>query len=133
MAKKLDPIISEFDTQEEADSYDTWFRARVQAALDDTRPTIPHDEVMAQLRATIDAAAERKRASGFEEDGSASGKLDPLVSEFETQEQADSYDRWFRAKVHAGIADIRPRVPHDEALARLRATIDRVAAQKKLG
>jgi hypothetical protein len=58
-------------------------------------------------------------------------KLDPIISEFETQEQADSYDKWFRAKVQAGIADPRPRVPHDEAMARLRATINRVAAEKK--
>jgi hypothetical protein len=36
--KKLDPIISEFDTQEEADGYDRWFRAKVQASLDDPRP-----------------------------------------------------------------------------------------------
>ena len=132
MAKKLDPIISEFDTQEEADSYDAWFRAKVQASLDDPRPGIPHDEVMAQLRATIDAAAERKKAAGFEEEsGAAPGKLDPIVSEFETQEQADSYDRWFRAKVQAGIDDPRQRVPHDQAMSRLRATSDRVAAQKK--
>ena len=131
MARKLDPIISEFDTQEEADSYDAWFRAKVQASRDDLRPGIPHDVVMAQLRATIDAVAESKKASGFEEESGASGRLDPIVSEFETQEQADSYDRWYRSKVQAGIDDSRPRIPHDKAMARLRATIDRVAAQKR--
>ena len=40
-------------------------------------------------------------------------KLDPRVSEFETEEQAASYDRWFRAKVEAALNDDRPGVPHD--------------------
>lgn len=29
--------------------YDAWFRARVQEALDDSRPAIPHDEVEAHF------------------------------------------------------------------------------------
>lgn len=131
MAKKLDPIISEFDTQEEADSYDAWFRQKVQAALDDPRPGIPHDQVMAELRATIDAVAERKKASGFEESGPATGKLDPLISEFETQEDADSYDRWFRAKVEKSLADPRPGIPHDQVMAELDAIIAAAEARKK--
>ena len=60
MAKKLDPIISEFDTQEEADSYDAWFRETVQAGIDDPRPRIPHDQVMSEMRAIIDAATRRQ-------------------------------------------------------------------------
>lgn len=47
------------DTEEQADSYDRWFRAKVQAALDDSRPGIPHDEVMAEMRALI--ASKRKK------------------------------------------------------------------------
>ncbi|MFT4178460.1 MAG: antitoxin [Thermomonas sp.] len=58
-------------------------------------------------------------------------KLDPRVSEFETEEQAESYDRWFRAKVQAAMKSDRPRVPHDEAIARVRATIAQVAANRK--
>jgi hypothetical protein len=132
MAKKLDPIISEFDTQEEADSYDAWFRRKVEQALNDPRPGIPHDEVMAQLRATIDAAAEAKKARGFEEEsGAASDRLDPIVSEFETQEQADSYDRWFRQQVQAGIDDPRPRIPHDQVMSEMRAIIDAAIAKQK--
>lgn len=49
----LSPIVSEFDTQEQADSYDRWFRAKVQESLDDPRPTIPHDVVMARMRALL--------------------------------------------------------------------------------
>ncbi|KXU38041.1 hypothetical protein AXE65_00540 [Ventosimonas gracilis] len=54
---RLDPLIYEFDTEEEATSYDRWFRAKVQEALDDPSPSIPHDEV----RARIEAAVERQR------------------------------------------------------------------------
>ena len=49
----LDPRVSEFETQEQADSYDLWFRAKVQAAMDDPRPGIPHDQVMAPMDARI--------------------------------------------------------------------------------
>ncbi|SEN71317.1 type II toxin-antitoxin system RelB family antitoxin, partial [Halomonas caseinilytica] len=51
MSTPLDPRISEFETQEQADSYDRWFRERVQRSLDDPRPNIPHDEVMAKMEA----------------------------------------------------------------------------------
>ena len=47
------------DTEEDTDSYDRWFRAKVQAALDDPRPGIPHDQVMAEMRALI--ASKRKK------------------------------------------------------------------------
>ena len=49
----LDPRVSEFKTQDQADSYDLWFRAKVQAALDDPRPSIPHDQVTARMDARI--------------------------------------------------------------------------------
>ncbi|AXI82777.1 hypothetical protein FUT69_04930 [Xylella taiwanensis] len=56
----LDPIISEFATEEQAASYDRWFRAKVQASLDDSRPSVPHDQVMAEMDAII-AEAEQHR------------------------------------------------------------------------
>ncbi|QEA40916.1 stability determinant [Pistricoccus aurantiacus] len=43
--------------------------------------------------------------------------LDPIVSEFETQKQADSYDCWFRIKVQEAMGSDKPRLPHDEAMA----------------
>lgn len=52
---KLTPIESEFATTEEAEAYDAWFRAEVEKALADPRPGIPHDQVMAELRAMIEA------------------------------------------------------------------------------
>lgn len=54
----LSPIESEFATVEEAESYDRWFRAQVLEAIDDPRPSIPHDQVMAEMREII----ARKRA-----------------------------------------------------------------------
>lgn len=51
--------------------------------------------------------------------------LDPLPPEFATPEEAGAYDAWFRAKVEASLADTRPAIPHDEAVARLDAIIAR--------
>jgi hypothetical protein len=62
MTTALSPIESEFATAEEAEVYDRWFRAKVQASLADKRPTIPHDQVMADMEAII-RAAELKRAA----------------------------------------------------------------------
>ena len=71
--KKLDPRVSEFETEEQAASYDRWFRAKVQASLDDPRPPIPHDEVMAQVRATIKRVAAAKQKN--RPDADATGHL----------------------------------------------------------
>ena len=42
------------------DAYDAWFRAKVQEALDDPRPTAPHAKVMQEAQAVIDG----KRRAG---------------------------------------------------------------------
>jgi DNA-damage-inducible protein J len=34
--------------------YDAWFRAKVQEALEDTRPGIPHNQVMKDIRTRIE-------------------------------------------------------------------------------
>ncbi|WP_374012267.1 type II toxin-antitoxin system RelB/DinJ family antitoxin [Pseudoxanthomonas koreensis] len=41
-------------------THDAWFRAKVQEALTDTRPAIPHQQVMDDAQALID----RKRGAG---------------------------------------------------------------------
>jgi hypothetical protein len=46
----------------EAAAYDKWFRAQVQASIDDPRPSIPHDQVMADAQAVIDAKRLRHAA-----------------------------------------------------------------------
>ncbi|NLS54679.1 stability determinant [Hafnia alvei] len=63
MQKKLSPIVSEFETQEQADSYEHWFKAKVEASMDNNRARLPHDEVMAGARKIIaEAKAKRKLA-----------------------------------------------------------------------
>lgn len=62
MSADLSPIVSEFETEEQAASYDRWFRAKVQASLDDPRPSIPHDQVMAEIRALIESKRNKRDA-----------------------------------------------------------------------
>lgn len=59
----LDPLISEFETEAQATSHDRWFRAQVQAAIDDARPSVPHDEAMARVRSTIEAAKRKSKSA----------------------------------------------------------------------
>ena len=40
-------------------AHDAWFRAKVQEALEDSRPTVPHKQVMAEAR---DLIAKKRRA-----------------------------------------------------------------------
>lgn len=59
--------------------------------------------------------------------------LDPRVSEFETQEQANSYDRWFRTKVQEAIDSKRPSLPHDAAMARVDDLLDEMRKKRAAG
>ena len=52
-------------------------------------------------------------------------KLDPIVSEFESEEAAESYDRWFRAQVEAGMASTEPCIPHEEVMAGVRKILEK--------
>lgn len=56
---KLDPIVSEFATTEEAEAHDAWVRARVAQSLAESGPDIPHAQVMAEIQALLDAKAKR--------------------------------------------------------------------------
>ncbi|GGL53327.1 hypothetical protein GCM10009091_38950 [Pseudomonas brenneri] len=53
-----------------------------------------------------------------------SAQLSPIVSEFETEDQAASYDRWFREKVLEAMNSDKPRLPHDEAMATVQSALD---------
>lgn len=46
----------------EAAAYDTWLKAEVQEAIDDSDPSIPHEEVMLNVRSVIAQARAAKRA-----------------------------------------------------------------------
>ncbi len=48
------PFVSEFATPEEAAAYEQWLREKVAASLADEPPSVPHDEVVAEMRAIIE-------------------------------------------------------------------------------
>jgi hypothetical protein len=50
--------------------------------------------------------------------------LSPLVSEFETVEQAQAYLEWLESRIAASREDGRAPVEHDQAMARVRAIIE---------
>ena len=54
----------------------------------------------------------------------------PIVSEFATPEEAAAYEAWLKRKVAASLADPRPPVPHDEAMRRARAAIEKAKSGK---
>jgi len=56
--------------------------------------------------------------------------LNPLISGFESEEQEAGYDAWLVAKLTRSMADPRPRIPHDEVMAEMKALIERKARQK---
>lgn len=63
MGRVLSPIVSEFDTDEQAASYDRWFRARVEAALAEADASgarfVPHEQVIAEMEAIIQEEEKR--------------------------------------------------------------------------
>lgn len=62
MSAELPPHVSKFETEEQAASYDRWFHAKVQASLDDPRPNVPHDQVMADMRSLLETKRNKRDA-----------------------------------------------------------------------
>lgn len=60
-------------------------------------------------------------------------ELSPMVPEFETQEQENSYTLWLREKYAASLADMRPNVSHDDVMAKARALLDQKKAERATG
>jgi len=60
----------------------------------------------------------------------ATARLDPLIYEFDSVEEEQSYDEWLKAKVQKAITNPAQPVPHDEAIARLDAIIAQAKARK---
>lgn len=48
-----DPPTPEFENIQSAAQYDCWVRSKVEAAMADSRPSVPHDQVMAELKALV--------------------------------------------------------------------------------
>jgi hypothetical protein len=57
----LSPIESEFASTEEADAYESWFRAKVLTSLADKRPATPHDAMMAETDEIINGTEQDAR------------------------------------------------------------------------
>ena len=53
----LSPIVSEFSTQDQADSYRAWLDLKLQRAEKSAvdQPLIPHDQAMGQIRSLLEA------------------------------------------------------------------------------
>ncbi len=53
----LSPIVSEFSTQDQADSYKAWLDLKLQRAETSAadQPLIPHDQAMGQIRSLLEA------------------------------------------------------------------------------
>ncbi|WP_031230043.1 type II toxin-antitoxin system RelB/DinJ family antitoxin [Asticcacaulis sp. YBE204] len=47
----------------DSDAYDVWFREKVRESLEDTRPSVPHAQVMAEAQALIDSKRKRRAES----------------------------------------------------------------------
>jgi hypothetical protein len=59
---KLSPLVSEFESEEQAASYDNWLKEKVAQHLEESTQIVAHDQVMAELECII-ATAEAKRKS----------------------------------------------------------------------
>ncbi|EEW5232976.1 hypothetical protein DND13_25855 [Escherichia coli] len=62
--------------------------------------------------------------------GNMNRALSPMVSEFETIEQENSYNEWLRAKVATSLADPRPAIPHDEVERRMAERFARMRKER---
>lgn len=52
------PFVSNIETEEQEASYTAWLKAKVQASLDDLRPSVPQENVMAEARALLTSKKE---------------------------------------------------------------------------
>jgi hypothetical protein len=57
---KYSPLISEFGSAEEEAAYLEWLKKKVTESLADPRPSVPHEQVMAEIDEIIAKAKKRK-------------------------------------------------------------------------
>jgi hypothetical protein len=60
---KLDPIVSEFSSDEAVKSYDKWFRTQVETGLKSQGPWHAHEDVMVEAREILGKAIKHARRS----------------------------------------------------------------------
>ncbi|WP_373458457.1 type II toxin-antitoxin system RelB family antitoxin [Sphingomonas faeni] len=51
-------------------------------------------------------------------------QIAPKPLESESSISAEAYDRWLREKIARSLADPRPSIPHDDAVAAMRLVLD---------
>ncbi|PWR22476.1 hypothetical protein DKG74_11375 [Zavarzinia aquatilis] len=56
---KNSPLISEFETEEQEAGHTRWLKAKVAAALRDSRPAVAHEDVMAEAEAIVATSESR--------------------------------------------------------------------------
>lgn len=62
MSKEFSPIVSEFESAEQEASYNEWLKAKVKASIEDPCPSIPHDQVMAEMRELLESKVKVRNA-----------------------------------------------------------------------
>lgn len=62
MDSLISTIVSDFENEEQAASYDRWLRAKVQASIDDPRPSIPNEQVMVEMLALMEEKRRKHEA-----------------------------------------------------------------------
>ncbi|EHU3264303.1 MULTISPECIES: type II toxin-antitoxin system RelB family antitoxin [Acinetobacter] len=50
MKKVFESQTSELENSAQYSEYNVWFKAKIEKSMADTRPTIPHDKVIARLK-----------------------------------------------------------------------------------
>jgi hypothetical protein len=60
MTKSISPLVSEFESEDQATSYTAWLQDKIKRSVEDTRPLVVHDQLMAELESII-SQAELKR------------------------------------------------------------------------
>lgn len=89
------PCIREFAPQEEVDSYDVWFRERIERSRADTRPCVPHDQAIAKLDEMIVQARIRGKA--------LNALKDDMTADYEISHEVPSVEDYLHLRLASGL------------------------------
>jgi hypothetical protein len=63
MTKPISPLVSEFESEEQAASYTAWLQDKVKRSLEDPREAVAHDQLMAELESIITQAEQQRKTA----------------------------------------------------------------------
>lgn len=63
MSTMLDPRVSEFETDEQEAEHTAWIRAELERRRADSRPPVPHDEVVRRMEARFALWQQQKKTA----------------------------------------------------------------------